>query len=114
MIARLLKLALLLPIAAVIVVLAVSNRQPVTLSLDPFGRGLIDLKVTLPLFAALLAATMLGVLLGGIASWLLQARHRRMERAWRREAEKLKADKERLQAAVAPVQDVPLPLMRLR
>jgi uncharacterized integral membrane protein len=114
MILRYLKLLFLLPLAAVIVLMAVSNRQPVTLSLDPLGRGLIDLKLTVPLFAALFAAMMVGVLIGGTASWLLQARHRRMERAYRREADKLKAEKERLQAAVAPAESVPLPLMRLR
>jgi uncharacterized integral membrane protein len=111
---RLVNLLFVVPVALAIVILAVSNRQPVTLTLDPLGRGLLDMSVTVPLFAALFAALMAGVLLGGTAAWLLQARHRRLERMYRREAERLKGEAERLKAAVAPQTDIPAPLLKLR
>jgi uncharacterized integral membrane protein len=111
---RVLKLLFLVPVALALIILAVSNRQPVTLSLDPLGRGLVDASLTMPLFAAILGAMMIGVLLGGVATWLLQSRHRRLERTYRREAEKLKAETDRLKAAVQPVSDLPAPLLRAR
>src|SRR3990172_3563290 len=53
------------PIAAVVVVFAVVNRGPVTLSLWPF-----PFEITVPVFVALLAAVAVGVVLGGVASRL--------------------------------------------
>jgi uncharacterized integral membrane protein len=111
---RLVNLLFVIPLALVVIVLAVSNRQPVTLTLDPLNRGLLDLAITMPLFAALFGAMMIGVLLGGTAAWLLQARHRRLERLYRREAERLKGEAERLKAAAAPASDMPAPLLKLR
>jgi hypothetical protein len=39
---------------------------------------------------------LLGVLLGGIATWFAQARHRRGEKHWRREAHMLNSELESL------------------
>ena len=88
----------LLPIAIVIVLLAVANRAPVTLSFDPFSRGEPQFSVTLPLFGVIFLAVMLGVVIGGVASWLAQGKHRRSRRRYRREARRLASEAERLRA----------------
>jgi uncharacterized integral membrane protein len=92
---RFLKGLILLPIAIVVVLLAVANRAPVTLSFDPFSKGAPQFSTTLPLFAIIFAAVMLGVLIGGVAAWLAQSKHRRLERRYRREARQLRSETER-------------------
>ena len=63
---------ILVPLAIVIIALAVANRQRVTLSLDPFGTDQNAAFTTppLPLFLVLIATLILGVVIGGAASWL--------------------------------------------
>jgi hypothetical protein len=96
-----LKALVLVPVAVVAALLAVANRGPVTLSLDPFARADPTLKVTVPLFALVLGAVMVGVLLGGVGAWLAQGKHRRAARGQRREAERLRAETERLRQTLA-------------
>ena len=92
----LLKALLLLPVAIVVVLLAVANRGPVTLSLDPFSGEVPEVAFRVPLYALLFGAVILGTLIGGIASWLAQGRHRRSRREAKREVGRLKAETERL------------------
>ena len=87
-----LKALILFPLAILVVLLAVANRGSVTLSLDPFSREAPDLAVTVPLFAVIFAAVMLGVVIGGVGAWLAQAKHRRAERRYKREARLLRAE----------------------
>jgi hypothetical protein len=87
-----LKALILFPIAILVVLLAVANRGPVTVSLDPFSREAPEIAFTLPLFALVFLAVMLGVVIGGVAAWLTQGKHRRGERLYRREARRLRAD----------------------
>jgi uncharacterized integral membrane protein len=96
---RFIGLAVALPLAVVLMLLALANRGPVTLSFDPFSGAATALKITLPLFALLLLTLMLGVAIGGVATWLGQGRHRRLERQYKREADRLKTEAERLKAA---------------
>lgn len=93
---RFLKALILLPIAILIVLLAVANRAPVTLSLDPFSQDAPEFATQLPLFAVIFAAVMVGVLIGGVASWLTQGKNRRAGRRFRREANQLRHETERL------------------
>jgi hypothetical protein len=95
-----LKALVLLPIAIVVVLLAVANRAPVVLSFDPFTRGQPELAVTVPLFALILGSVALGVLLGGIGSWLAAGRQRRERRVSAREINRLKAEADRLRASI--------------
>jgi uncharacterized integral membrane protein len=96
-----LKALILLPVAIVVVLFAVANRGPVTLSFDPFSGGAPEFSATIPLYAALFAALALGVLVGGMAAWLTQAKHRRARRAHQREAQRLRTEAERLRARSA-------------
>ena len=85
-----LKALILFPIAILVVLLAVANRGPVTLSLDPFSREAPEIAFTLPLFALLFGAVLLGVVVGGLAAWLALGKHRRAERRYKREARRLR------------------------
>jgi uncharacterized integral membrane protein len=93
---RFLKALILLPVAIFIVLLAVANRSPVTLSLDPFSGPNPEFAVQLPLFAIIFAAVMAGVVIGGVATWLAQGKHRRARRQFRREVGQLRHETERL------------------
>jgi uncharacterized integral membrane protein len=91
---------LVVPLGVLLVALAVVNRDPVSLTLDPFGGRDARLVVEAPLFLYLLGAFALGVAVGGVATWLGQAKWRRSARQgaraageWRRQAGRL--DKER-------------------
>jgi len=95
-----LKALVLIPVALVIVLFSVANRAPVRVSLDPFSRDLPTLSYDLPLFAVVLAAIFLGVLVGGLASWIAQGKHRKAARRGRREVEALRSETEALRSAV--------------
>jgi len=58
------------PAAVIAAVVAVANRQDVTFSLDPFSQTTPAIAVQVPLFLLLFAALILGVLLGGFASFI--------------------------------------------
>ena len=91
------KWLLLLPLAALAVVLAIANRQDTDVVLDPAGL-FPDLRLTAPLFAVVFAAVALGVVLGGVGVWLGQGRARRAARLARAQASRLAAENERLRA----------------
>jgi uncharacterized integral membrane protein len=95
-----LKALILLPIAILVVLLAVANRGPVLVSFDPFSKGPPELSATLPLFALILGSVALGVVLGGVGSWLAAGRTRRERRVSARELNRLKAEADRLRATL--------------
>ncbi|WP_230529858.1 lipopolysaccharide assembly protein LapA domain-containing protein [Microvirga roseola] len=95
---RFLKALILLPVAIIVVLLAVANRAPVTLSLDPFSQEAPEFSAQIPLFLVIFAAVMVGVVIGGVATWLAQSKNRRKRRHLRREANTLRHETERLRA----------------
>lgn len=107
---RFIRLLAIVPIAIGVIVLAVVNRGPLTLRYLPAQFG--DFTVTVPVFVALLGAVMAGVLVGGMASWWAQGRHRQLERAYRREAEKLKTEADRLRAMQPAPTTLSLPAVK--
>lgn len=78
---RFLRLLLLVPAALVLIVFAVANRHFVTVSLDPFDPTAPALSVRMPLFVLLFLVLAIGVVIGGVAAWMRQARWRRMARS---------------------------------
>jgi uncharacterized integral membrane protein len=78
MIRRFLWAIVMIPAFAVLVALAVANRQQVTVSFDPFDSSDADLAVTVPLYLAGFTVLIAGVVLGGFAAWLAQRKHRRI------------------------------------
>ena len=91
------KLLLLVPIIIIAVAIAVANRHRVTFSLDPFAEANPALSLDLPLFWLLFGALAIGVLLGGIATWLRQGKWRKAARRDHAELERAKraADRNR-------------------
>lgn len=86
---RVIAVVVLVPIAVVLIALAVANRAAVPFTFDPFNPGNPGLTLALPLFVWLFVALVLGVLIGSAATWLRQGRYRRIARERGREAERM-------------------------
>ena len=56
-----------LPLALIAVWIAVANRAPVTVNLDPFSQDNPAISLEMPLYIVLFVAVLIGVLLGGFA-----------------------------------------------
>jgi uncharacterized integral membrane protein len=80
----------LIPLAVVIVAFAVANRQTVTLSLDPFNAERPAASLSLPLYLLIIGLLIVGVIVGGVATWLNHGRWRRAARRLEREAQDLR------------------------
>ena len=85
MLRKIVSFLILAPLALAIVLFAVSNRAPVLLGFDPFGAQPPMFAYPMPLFLALLAALIAGVIVGGAAAWSRQ-------RKWRRRARRLSGE----------------------
>lgn len=109
---RILKLLLAIPAAFAIILFAVANRQVVRVSFDPLSREAPAAFIDVPLFAVALASLMLGVLLGGVAAWLAQGRHRKAERQLQREVSRLSTETEALRAVAPEAALANLPVSR--
>ncbi len=81
---KLLSRLVFIPVAAIVIVFAVANRQPVTLELWP-----LPFAVDLPVYLAVLGALVIGVLIGGLVQWLSDTRWRRKARVGERKASAL-------------------------
>ncbi len=101
---RFLTIFVLIPVAAVVVILSVANRTPVSFSLDPIGAGSTGWMVTAPLYVFLFAAVALGIVIGGVATWVRQGRWRQAARSERANADRLRADIARLRDRLEAVQ----------
>ena len=84
------------PLGIALVAIALANRQPVSLILDPFNPETPALAVSLPFYAYLLGALVVGVILGGTATWMGQSRWRRTARVQGQRAQRFEAETERL------------------
>lgn len=69
-----------LPIAIVLIALAVANRGAADFTLDPFHPGNPALTLHWPMFVYLFLAAGIGVVLGSAATWLKQGYYRRQAR----------------------------------
>jgi uncharacterized integral membrane protein len=77
---KILTAIVVIPLALVMIALAVANRHSVTISLDPFAGSEPAVSVTLPLFALIFLLLIIGVFIGGSATWLRHGRWRWMAR----------------------------------
>ena len=99
MINRLVAALIFVPIAVILIALAVSNRSPASFTVDPFNPGNPALTLELPLFVWLFAALGLGMIVGSVATWFKQGRYRRQARENKRKAENLNAQIKSVPAA---------------
>ena len=109
MLRKLLSLFILGPIVVLLVALCVVNKERVTVVLDPLGAGGSTLVWHPRVFELSLVLLTLGVIVGGVATWLGQARWRRRARRLARELAAARAEAERLRAQppIASVEAAP-------
>jgi hypothetical protein len=93
---RIIRLLVLAPAVVVLAALGVANTHDVRLALDPFRPDDPALSLVLPLYAWLLGALIVGVVAGGLATWMTQARWRRSARRGAADAERWKTEADRL------------------
>lgn len=96
MLKRFLGLVLGFGAAVVLVTVAVANRHAVTLVLDPFNPQNPVVALQLPFYAYLFGVLIVGVMVGGFATWLGQGKWRRIARNRTQEALRWKGEAERL------------------
>jgi len=96
MIRRILTALILLPLAIVVISLAVANRDNVIVSFDPFDPAHPAFTRALPLYLLMLMLLIGGVFVGGIAAWLRQGKWRRAARLADAQARELRVEVERL------------------
>jgi hypothetical protein len=113
---RFLTLVVVLPLALIVIVLSVANRQSVTFSLDPIGAGATGFAVNAPFYVFLFGALAVGVILGGVGAWIRQGRWRHAARMERANADRLRRDIARLHERVDALQSASgtLPAVRER
>ncbi|ACK49126.1 conserved hypothetical protein [Methylocella silvestris BL2] len=94
--ARFLKWLILLPVIFVALALALANRHAVTLYLDPFPNGGVNgPQLSAPFYLVLFLTLMVGVALGGVATWMGQGAQRRAGRRARAELRRVNAERAR-------------------
>ena len=103
MLRRVVWIAVGAPIALLLITLALANRHSVRLVLDPFRPENPVLSLVLPFYAYLFGALLIGVVVGGMATWMSQSRWRRSARQrtaeayrWHAEADRLSRERERI------------------
>jgi len=84
------------PVAVLLLTLAVANRHGVRLVLDPFRSDEPVLFLVLPFYAYLFGVLLLGIVIGGLATWVAQARWPRTARRRAAEARRWQAGADRL------------------
>src|SRR4051794_11692480 len=110
---KLFAILILIPLGIVIIMFAVANRETITVSFDPFDTVNPAFALKTPLYALIFVLVGLGVLVGGMASWLKQ--HKWRSRARRAEAEardlRSRLDATEPRRAIASPRDTATPLI---
>lgn len=83
---KIVNLLVLLPLAIILIILCVANRQNVTLALNPFQPADSILSFSAPFFVFIFLAVLFGIFLGSTATWISQGKHRKRARIEAREA----------------------------
>lgn len=87
---------ILFPLAVLLIVFSVTNRDAITIDLWP-----VPFQIDVPLFAVVFAALLVGVIWGGVSAWLNGGRVRKLARQKSREAEIANAENRRLKDRIA-------------
>ncbi len=90
-----------IPIGLILIVFAVANRHLVTVSFDPLNSVDPADGVRVPLFVLIIGTAILGVIAGGIATWIRQSRWRRAARRHQADAIEARAQLAQLRAGIA-------------
>ncbi|MGE0765344.1 MAG: hypothetical protein AB7L90_02670 [Hyphomicrobiaceae bacterium] len=108
MLKRVVRLLIAFPVALLLITLAVSNRHSVKLILDPFRPERPALALEMPLYVFLFGTLVVGVVIGGWATWVGQSHWRKSARQrtqdsmkWRAEADRLSRERDAQVAAAS-------------
>jgi uncharacterized integral membrane protein len=101
MLSKLVFWLVLVPLAIIILMFAVANREIVTVSFDPFDATAPAASVSVPLFALIFVLVILGVIVGGVAAWLRQSGYRRVARQRDAEVSALRREIETLNSTLS-------------
>jgi uncharacterized integral membrane protein len=99
------------PLAILIIMFAMANREIVTVSFDPFDSMQPAFSLRLPLFILIFILVGAGVVIGGVAAWLKQHKWRSRARRAETDARDLRQqlDAQRSHASLpAPIDSPPL------
>ncbi|MGE0701699.1 MAG: hypothetical protein AB7O57_21560 [Hyphomicrobiaceae bacterium] len=96
MLKRVVRLLIAFPAALLLVTLAVSNRHSVQMILDPFRPERPALAIEMPFYFYLFGAMLLGVVIGGLATWVGQSHWRSTARQRSQDAMRWRAEADRL------------------
>jgi len=98
---------LLLPLCVLLIIFALANRQLVVVNFNPLApvESLDAPGFGIPLFFVIYAVLLIGVLLGGVATWFAQGHHRIEKRKFRRESERLRFDLDQARRPHTPIPD---------
>lgn len=105
---KFLTVLVVVPIGVIFLVFAIANRQMVTVSFDPFNANNPAVGLTLPLFLVIIVMAILGVVAGGVATWVRQRHWRRAARQSEAETREARAELARLQVAARNRGPVPV------
>lgn len=93
--AGLLRLLFIIPVTLIGIGFALANRHLVIVDFDPFKTDEPTIVAfAAPLYLVVFSSIIFGVILGGLASWIAQGRHRRAARYARNEASRLRDELE--------------------
>lgn len=100
-----LRIIVFVPLALIILFFSMANRSPVKVGLDPFAPNDASApSFEAPMFLVVLTSMAIGVLAGGISSWLGHLSVRRAAKIARAEAKKTRLEIEKLrQQALAQI-----------
>ena len=104
---KFLSLFVFLPLAVLLVAFTVANRHLIVVSFDPFGGDQPAIAFEMPLFLLVFGCLLVGVVAGGVATWLNQGTGRKEARSnrsaakqARREADELRREAQRSHGAL--------------
>ncbi len=87
---RFVLIVIFVPLAIILIALAVANRELVAFTLDPFNPGNPALTLKLPLFVFLFLTLAVGLIVGSVATWIKQGRYRKLARQRAQEVQSLR------------------------
>lgn len=111
---RLIRLVFLVAIGLGLIVLALANRQMVTLKVLPQElSGMFNLsnQITLPLFLVILLGVLLGLLIGFVMEYFREHKHRRDLSEQKREVKGLRREVQKLKEQTGEAEDEILALL---
>ncbi|ATU93068.1 LapA family protein [Phyllobacterium zundukense] len=107
MVNRIVVALILVPLAIILIALSVANRGAVSLTIDPFNPGNPLLSYSAPLFVWLFIALIIGLVLGSLATWYNQGKHRKLARQRKLEAELLRKEARKAAAETTSTPNLP-------